>query len=114
MLRDWAMSYLAGMQPKQDSPEYIPVWQCIGCGRIEAPQTCIGVCRDKKVFVIGKGEHEEALEQLAELRRQLAAARSQLQRFAQCTPKQDQADQAFSALQTQVRVLLKQLPIDVV
>jgi len=21
-------------------------WQCIGCGKIEAPQNCIGVCRD--------------------------------------------------------------------
>ena len=107
------MSYLAGMQPKQDSPEYIPVWQCVGCGRIEAPQTCIGVCRDKKVFVIGKGEHQQALEQLAELRRQLAAARSQLQRFALCTPKQDQAGQAFAALQMQVRVLLGKLPVDI-
>ena len=32
----------------------IDAWQCIGCGKIEAPQTCIGVCRDRKVYFIGK------------------------------------------------------------
>ena len=36
--------------------EYIQAWQCIGCGKIEAPQPCIGVCRDRKVLFIGKGE----------------------------------------------------------
>ena len=36
--------------------EYIQAWQCIGCGKIEAPQLCIGVCRDRKVLFIGKGE----------------------------------------------------------
>jgi hypothetical protein len=24
--------------------ERIKVWQCIGCGRIDSPQNCIGVC----------------------------------------------------------------------
>ena len=29
--------------------EHTKAWQCIGCGRIEAPQTCIGICEDCKV-----------------------------------------------------------------
>ena len=41
--------------------DYLQAWQCIGCGKLEAPQTCIGVCRDKKVFLVGKDEHDAAL-----------------------------------------------------
>jgi hypothetical protein len=33
--------------------DYIQAWQCIGCGRIEAPQTCVGVCRDRKILRVG-------------------------------------------------------------
>jgi hypothetical protein len=29
--------------------DYVKAWQCIGCGKIEAPQACIGVCQDRKV-----------------------------------------------------------------
>jgi len=41
--------------------DYVKAWQCIGCGRIEAPQPCIGVCQDRKVQFVYAGEHEEAL-----------------------------------------------------
>jgi hypothetical protein len=36
----------------------VKAWPCIGCGKIEAPQTCIGVCHDRKV------EFADALAQL--------------------------------------------------
>jgi len=29
--------------------EVVEAWQCIGCGRVELPQPCIGVCQDRKV-----------------------------------------------------------------
>lgn len=41
--------------------EYIEVWQCIGCGRIEAPQPCVGVCRDRRALLASAEEHERAL-----------------------------------------------------
>jgi hypothetical protein len=44
--------------------DYVKAWQCIGCGKIEAPQTCIGVCQDRKVEFVYADEHEEALAQL--------------------------------------------------
>ena len=25
----------------------IQVWQCVGCGRVEGPAQCIGVCQDR-------------------------------------------------------------------
>lgn len=39
----------------------VKAWQCIGCGRIEAPQTCIGICQDRKVEFVYAAEHQEAL-----------------------------------------------------
>jgi hypothetical protein len=108
--RGWAGT-VTRMQ-RDDAPAYIQAWQCIGCGRIEAPQTCIGVCRDKKVFFVGKDSHEHALMEIAHLRRLLASARSQLLRFAHCTPNEKQFETAFVGLQKQVRELVEQLPVD--
>ena len=44
--------------------DYINAWQCIGCGKIEAPQTCIGVCQDRKVQLVPLDEHEAALAEI--------------------------------------------------
>ena len=52
---------------------YVKAWQCIGCGKIEAPQTCIGVCQDRKVEFVYAFEHEEALAQLKVARQQAEA-----------------------------------------
>ena len=92
------------------APDYIPVWQCIGCGRIEMPQTCIGVCRDRKVFLIGREAHEQALAQIARLEGLLSTTRSQLLRFARCRPRAGEADKTFAALQQQLRTLIAELP----
>lgn len=85
--------------------EYIQAWQCIGCGRIEAPQPCIGVCQDRKVLLIGKGEHEAALEEIGRLRAQLAEASAMLLRFEKARPREGQWEQGWLALQGQVRAL---------
>lgn len=86
--------------------DYIEAWQCIGCGRIEAPQTCIGVCRDKKIQFVGKQTHEEALREIACLRERQAASLSRLLRFALCTPHADQYADAFRALQREAREIV--------
>ncbi len=85
--------------------KYIQAWQCIGCGRIEAPQTCIGVCRDRKVFLVGRDEHDAALAELDRLRARLAEAGGYLLRFERATPRAGQWQRAYEALQEQVRAL---------
>lgn len=91
--------------------DYIQAWQCIGCGKIEAPQPCIGVCRDRKVLFIGKHEHEAALAEIARLRAQLQAAASRLQRFGLAAPRPGQWETAYAALRDEVRELLSQLHV---
>lgn len=87
--------------------DYIQAWQCIGCGKIEAPQTCIGVCRDRKVFFIGRDEHERALAEVAALRAKLECARTMLLRFGLAKPGKGQHERAWQALHEQVREVLK-------
>ena len=38
-------------------PDTIVGWQCIGCGRVDAPQPCIGVCQDRKVELVAAGDY---------------------------------------------------------
>ncbi|HSN00469.1 MAG TPA: hypothetical protein VLS52_05630 [Rudaea sp.] len=89
--------------------EYIQAWQCIGCGKIEAPQPCIGVCRDRKVFFIGKDEHEAALAEIERLRAQLQSVASRLQRFGLAVPRRGQWEAAYVALRDEARALVADL-----
>ncbi|HEY6942991.1 hypothetical protein [Dokdonella sp.] len=86
-------------------PDYIQAWQCIGCGKIEAPQTCIGVCRDRKVYFVGRDEHEAALAQIARLRECVAHVRDALLRFERATPREGAWRRSYEALQAEVREL---------
>lgn len=45
----------------------IQAWQCIGCGKIDAPQPCIGVCQDRKVELAGADDYDRALARIGEL-----------------------------------------------
>jgi hypothetical protein len=64
--------------------EYVKAWQCIGCGKIEVPESCIGICQDGKVQFVYAFEHEEALSQLGIARRPLNALGTLVRRLA-CT-----------------------------
>jgi hypothetical protein len=47
--------------------ERIKAWQCIGCGKIDAHQPCIGVCQDQKVDLVYAYDYDRALARTAEL-----------------------------------------------
>ncbi|PWK85769.1 hypothetical protein [Fulvimonas soli] len=92
--------------------EYVQAWQCIGCGRIEAPQPCIGVCRDRKILMVGKDEHERALAAAAALRARLATAQAMLRRFGLAKPHPGQWERSWLALQAELREALAVLDPD--
>lgn len=83
--------------------EVIEVWQCIGCGRIEAPQPCIGVCRDRKRRVVDAGEAEAALAEAAQKLERYAAV---LRQIAGTTPHADACARHWAALQQRAREAL--------
>jgi hypothetical protein len=86
--------------------DYIQAWQCIGCGKIEAPQPCIGVCKDRKVFMVGKDEHEQVLAENAALHARLEQARAMLLRFGVARPREGQWERSWLALQGELREAL--------
>jgi hypothetical protein len=83
--------------------DYIQAWQCIGCGKIEAPQPCIGVCRDRKILMVAKDEHERVLGDLERARAQVQSAADMLGRVAHSTPRAGQWERSYRALQDQAR-----------
>lgn len=86
--------------------DYIKAWQCIGCGKIEAPQTCIGVCQDRKVMLVPLADHEEALAELQRVYSQLQDLHHVLSRLALSTPRPGQWEPSYRALQKQARAVL--------
>ncbi|MDE2248048.1 MAG: hypothetical protein KGJ96_05660 [Xanthomonadaceae bacterium] len=83
--------------------EYIQAWQCIGCGKIEAPQPCIGVCRDKKVLMVSKDDHAQVLAELADAQRQLHGLQAVLLQLAWSEPRDGQWERNWRALQQRAR-----------
>jgi len=87
-------------------PARMVVWQCIGCGKIEGPQACIGVCQDRKVEMVYASVHDEALVQAEQLRRRIAALEALVRQIATTTPREGEWERGYRALQTQARRLL--------
>jgi hypothetical protein len=77
----------------------VEVFQCIGCGKIEAPQPCIGVCRDRRTQLV-YAEDYDALVAEAE------ALRAILRQIATITPREGECLRSWQALQTRARAAL--------
>ena len=89
--------------------EHIKAWQCIGCGRIEAPQSCIGICEDRKVEFVYASAHEDAVARLELASSQVSALSALVRRLASTTPRKGEWEQSYRALQAQARALLATL-----
>ncbi|HEX3123069.1 MAG TPA: hypothetical protein VHQ21_07170 [Rhodanobacteraceae bacterium] len=89
--------------------DYILAWQCVGCGKIEAPQPCIGVCRDRKILMVSKDEHDAVAAQLEHARSLVRIAIDMLGRVAHSTPKQGQWERSYRVLQEQARASIATL-----
>ncbi len=86
--------------------DFVQAWQCIGCGRIEAPQPCIGVCQDRKVRFVYAGEHEEALKRAGRIEWKADVLKTLARQLAFTNPRNGEWEQCYRALQNQARRLL--------
>lgn len=89
--------------------ERMTAWQCIGCGRIEAPQPCIGVCQDRKVEFVYAGDYDEALAELGRVRDRVEALAALVRQIAHTTPRSGEWEHTYRALQERARRLLERL-----
>ena len=85
--------------------EFVKAWQCIGCGKIEAPQTCVGVCQDRKVELMYAHEHLAAM---AGAHAQKSALESLVRQIASTTPRDGEWERSYRALQKRARLALAQ------
>ena len=81
----------------------IKVWQCVGCGRIDDPQPCVGICRDEKVEYVLAASHDA---ELARVRAETAALRQLARSIAFTTPREGEWESSWRALQQRARKLL--------
>lgn len=51
------------------APERLTAWRCIGCGKLDAPQPCIGVCKDRKVELVDALACDALRDEFAQLER---------------------------------------------
>ncbi len=90
--------------------EPIEGWQCIGCGRIDAPRPCVGVCQDRRVRLVPMAEVERLAGRIAELERQADRMRAYLQWVTHIRPSDTGWQRSFLAMQEQARAVLDGLP----
>ena len=74
------------------SAERLKAWQCIGCGRIEGAQPCLGICEDRPAQFV----YAEEYDRLEALVRHLATV----------TPRDGEWERTYRALQQRARKLL--------
>ncbi len=86
--------------------ERITAWECIGCGRIEGAQPCVGICQDRKTDFVYASDHDAALAQLALARRQAETLAALVRQIAHTTPRQDEWERTYRALQLRARQTL--------
>ncbi|KAA3632829.1 MAG: hypothetical protein DWQ08_02855 [Proteobacteria bacterium] len=91
----------------EDDDSRVTVWQCIGCGKIEYPQPCIGVCQDRKIDLVYDFAYREAVEREREAHRQSELLAALVRQIAYTTPRNGQWKRSWQALQKQARDVLE-------
>ena len=92
--------------------ERVTAWQCIGCGRIEGAQPCVGICQDRKTDFVYASDHDEVLAQLARALQRTEALAALVRQLACTTPRKDEWERTYRALQVRARQTLATLAND--
>ena len=77
----------------------LAAWQCIGCGRIEGAQPCIGICQDRRVEFVYASEYAQVVAQLQSMT-------ALVRQLAWTHPINGEWEQSFRAFQQRARRVL--------
>ncbi len=92
--------------------ERMTAWQCIGCGRIEGAQPCVGICQDRRMDFVYASDYDEALAQLALMRRRTETLVALVRQLAFTTPREGEWERTFRALKARAQRTLDALASD--
>jgi len=97
------------MPRSEETAQRVTAWECVGCGKIDAPQPCIGICQDRKVEFVYADEYDRALAQLEFECERVRTAESLLRRIVHTKPHKGEWERSYLALQDQARRALATL-----
>ena len=80
--------------------ETFQAWQCIGCGRIDGPAQCIGVCQDRPVELVNAVDYRA-------VQARVEALEEVVRRIALTHPRNGEWERTWVALQQQARRVLE-------
>ncbi len=80
--------------------ETFQAWQCIGCGKIDGPAQCIGVCQDRPVELVNAVDYRA-------VEARVAALEEVVRRIALTFPKAGECERTWKAIQAQARRALE-------
>jgi hypothetical protein len=80
--------------------DIIKVWECTGCGRIDHPQPCVGICSDRKAELVRAADYRLAEAHIARLE-------AVLRRIAFTMPRDGEWESAWRALQRSARAAIE-------
>ena len=89
--------------------ERMDAWQCIGCGRIEGARPCVGICQDRRTEFVYAADYDAAQAQYARDRERAAECFAVLRQLAYSSPRDEQWERNYRALQARARVALERL-----
>lgn len=79
--------------------ERTKAWQCVGCGRLESQQQCLGVCHDVPVEIVSAADYDAA-------RAEADALRLFLKQIVVSAPRDGGWERSYRALQERAKRLL--------
>lgn len=106
------MRGLAAQQRLDADAERVTVWECIGCGKIEGPQPCIGVCQDRRVEFVYAADYDGKSRGMAELRRQMDILTMLVRQIACTTPHGVGCERTYRVMQNRARRILREMMAD--
>lgn len=89
--------------------KHMTAWQCIGCGRIQAEEGCIGVCKDRKVELVYSSDYAALQKQLDDAQSSIAKLTAQLQQIVNTEPRNGGWERNYRALQDNARRVLTEV-----
>lgn len=89
--------------------ERVTVWECTGCGKIEGPQPCIGVCQDRRAEFVYAADYDGKLKELTELRRQMDILTVLVRQIACTTPRGAGCERTYRVMQSRARRILREM-----
>ena len=90
-----------------EAVERLAAWRCIGCGKVEAPQPCIGVCSDRKVELVDGRDYDAVLDSMERLESENRRLREFIRMMARNKPHPDCWEESYRHLQALANQVLE-------